>query len=168
MRRRDRPVPTALTIAVDGAARGNPGPAGVGVFISDPAGKTLRELSLYLGETTNNVAEYAALLCALQEATRLGARDVKVQTDSELLAKQVDGEYRVKDPTLRVLHVLVEQLIAGFHRCVVRHVPRERNRVADRLANRAVEAGLRTAARSRSRQALPADPSQRTFLFHSS
>lgn len=145
---------TILKISIDGAARGNPGPAGAGVVIADVKGKTLKELSLYLGETTNNVAEYAALLCALQEAVRLKGRDVTVQTDSELLARQVGGQYRVKDATLRVLHALARQLMDGFDRCTVHHVPRERNRAADRLANRAVDAGLRAQGKS-----------QRTFQF---
>lgn len=160
-------MPQALIIAIDGAARGNPGPAGAGVAITDAKGKSLAEIALYLGETTNNVAEYAALVCALQEAVRLGARDVFVQTDSELLAKQVDGSYRVKDPTLRVFHALLQPLLKGFRRCEVRHVPRERNRAADRLANRAVDAGLRARAGGKSRAAAPLHPSQHTFRFES-
>lgn len=154
-----------LSAAVDGAARGNPGPAGAGVWLADGKGRTVGEHSVYLGETTNNVAEYAALLVALHEAARLGARDVRVQTDSELLAKQVSGEYRVKDPTLRVFHALVQMMRQGFARCAVSHVPREQNRPADRLANRAVDAGLRARAAAARRTAPPSDPTQRTFTF---
>jgi len=159
-------VPSAaLTIAVDGAARGNPGPAGAGVAITDGKGKVVQEIALFLGETTNNVAEYAALLCALQASAQLGAKELRVQTDSELLARQLSGQYRVKDPTLRVFHALVEQLRKGFRRCEVRHVPREQNRAADRLANRAVDAGLRAAAKPTSIPTPLQDPTQRTFRF---
>ena len=157
--------PAALTIAVDGAARGNPGPAGAGVAITDGKGRVVKEIALSLGETTNNVAEYAALLCALQAAAQLGAKEVRVQTDSELLARQLSGEYRVKDPTLRVFHALVEQLRTGFRCCEVRHVPREQNRAADRLANRAVDAGLRTLGKPKASPIAPPDPMQRTFRF---
>ena len=159
-------MPPALTIAVDGAARGNPGPAGAGVTIADGKGKVVTEIALFLGATTNNVAEYAALLCALQTAAQLGAKEVRVQTDSELLARQFSGEYRVKDPTLRVFHALIEQLRRGFRHCDVRHVPREQNRAADRLANRAVDAGLRAAPTPKtSSPTPPSDPVQRTFRF---
>lgn len=156
---------TAWRIAVDGAARGNPGPAGAGVSIADARGRVIGEIALFLGATTNNVAEYAALLCALQEAARQGVTDVSVQTDSELLARQVNGDYRVKDATLGVLHALARQLITGFRRCVVQHVPREQNRAADRLANRAVEAGLRARAGAKSPPEAWADPAQQTFRF---
>lgn len=160
-------MPAALTIWIDGAARGNPGPAGAGVTISDPRGGRVTEIALPLGETTNNVAEYAALLCALQEAARVGAREVMVRTDSELLAKQIQGDYRVKDPTLRVFHALAQRLIEGFQRCEVTHVPREQNRAADRLANRAVEEGLRARAKGKARTAAPVNPAQRIFRFES-
>lgn len=154
-----------MCAAVDGAARGNPGPAGAGVWLGDGQGRTLGEHSVYLGATTNNVAEYAALLVALHEAARLGATDVRVQTDSELLAKQIQGEYRVKDPTLRALHAIAQQMQRGFARCRVTHIPREQNRVADRLANRAVDAGLRAHTGAGRRPNPPADPTQGTFLF---
>jgi len=156
-----------LSAAVDGAARGNPGPAGAGVWLADGKGRTVGEHSVYLGETTNNVAEYAALLVALHEAARLGAREVRVQSDSELLVKQLQGEYRVKDPTLRVFHALARRMQDGFARCTVTHVPREQNRTADRLANRAVDAGLRAQTAAR-RPAAPGDPTQRTFSFPTS
>ncbi len=134
---------TRLKIQIDGASRGNPGPAGVGVVLSDGSGRLLKELAIYLGETTNNVAESCALVLALQEATHLGARRVMVSTDSELLARQVDGTYRVKDKRLQWLHVLIRHLIQGFDRFEIRHIPRTENRAADRLANRAVNESLK-------------------------
>lgn len=163
--RRAREPIAALTLAVDGAARGNPGPAGAGIVVRDAKGKVVGELSVFLGETTNNVAEYSALLSALAEAARRGARRVMIQTDSELMARQIDGAYRVKDPTLKVLHALAHQLLQGFDQWHVRHVPREQNRAADRLANRAVDAGLRTARRGSQRPASPLSASQQTFQF---
>jgi ribonuclease HI len=133
----------ALKIQIDGAARGNPGPAGAGAVLSDPRGRKVKELSVYLGESTNNVAETCALILALQEALRLGSRRVSVLTDSELLARQVTGAYRVKDERLQLLHALIRPLKESFDRFEIRHVPREENKAADRLANKAVTEGLR-------------------------
>ena len=134
----------ALKIQIDGAARGNPGPAGAGVVLSDSRGKKLKELAVYLGETTNNVAETCALLLGMQEALRIGSsRGVNVLTDSELLARQMTGVYRVRDPQLQLLHALIRPLKESFAKFEIRHVPREQNRAADRLANRAVTEGLR-------------------------
>ena len=138
-----RPAKSPFKIQIDGAARGNPGPAGVGIVISNEAGKRLKELAIYLGEATNNVAETCALILSLQEVSRLGAKRVAVLTDSELLARQVTGVYRVRDTQLQWLHVLIQNLIAGLDRFEIQHVPREKNRAADRLANRAVLEGLR-------------------------
>ena len=137
------PTSTSVKIQIDGASRGNPGPAGVGVAVSTKAGKRLKELALYLGEATNNVAETCALIIGLQEVLRLGGKQVTVLTDSELLARQVTGDYRVRDLQLQWLHALIHHLISGLDRFEIQHVPRERNRVADRLANRAVAEGLR-------------------------
>ena len=137
------PVPLSLKIEIDGAARGNPGPAGAGVVLSDSKGKRVKELAVYLGEATNNVAESCALILALQEALRLTGRRVSVSTDSQLLARQVTGEYRVKDKQLRWLHALIRNLTEAFDEFEIRHVPREENRAADRLANRAVTEGLK-------------------------
>ena len=155
-----------LHASIDGAARGNPGPAGAGVLLTDVRGKPIRELAIYLGETTNNVAEYAALLGALQAAARAGANAVEIQTDSELLARQMEGAYRVKDPTLKVFHALATAMAGQFSRCSIRHVPREQNKLADRLANRAIEAALHARATAASRPPAPPDPSQRIFPFH--
>ena len=130
-------------IYIDGASHGNPGPAGIGVVIKD-AGRVgrdgraaARELSHYIGETTNNVAEYLALVYALQEALQAGYRMVSVRTDSELLARQVSGVYRVRDPLLKLLHDVVHHLMRGFTQCSVEHIPRTKNAAADRLAGRA-------------------------------
>ena len=131
-----------LKIQIDGASRGNPGPAGAGVVLSDSRGKKIKELAVYLGESTNNVAETCALILGLQEALRLGGRKVSVLTDSELLARQVTGEYRVKDKQLQWLHALIRNLAEAFE-FKIQPVPREQNREADRLANRAVNEGLK-------------------------
>ena len=146
--RRGRTSPPVLKIQIDGAARGNPGPAGIGAVLTDESGHKLREISLYLGNATNNVAETCALIIALQEALKMGRVQVSVFTDSELLARQVSGDYRVKDPRLQWLHVLIRQLIEGFNRFSIQHVPRTKNKQADRFANRAVTDGLRRHPRS--------------------
>ena len=120
-------------IYIDGASRGNPGPAGIGVaFVGGP------HFSTYLGETTNNVAEYLALVYALQEALRAGYTDVTVRTDSELLARQLNGEYQVRNGQLKLFHDLAADLIRGFHACRIQHIPRTQNALADRLAGQAV------------------------------
>jgi ribonuclease HI len=133
-------------IYIDGASRGNPGPAGIGaVFLapgSDGAGKPLRQLSKPLGVATNNVAEYLALIYALQEAAAAGYNDIRVRTDSELLVRQLNGQYKVRQPHLRVFHDLARQLIRGFDAFGIAHVPRERNRAADRLAGQAAARAL--------------------------
>lgn len=124
---------------IDGASRGNPGPAGVGVFLRDAQGATVREFSKYLGETTNNVAEYLAFIYGLSEALRQGCSHLTVKTDSELLARQIGGQYRVREPHLRCLYDLAVYLKGGFLSCRVVHIPREQNKVADRLAGQAVK-----------------------------
>ena len=132
-----KPIPSC-EIYIDGASRGNPGPAGVGAVFLDGKAKPVRRFSKYLGETTNNVAEYLALVYALQEALREGYAVVTVKTDSELLARQINGQYKVRDPQLRLLHGLALHLVQGFARCEVVHVPRTQNAAADRLAGQAV------------------------------
>lgn len=158
---------TIVTAWIDGAARGNPGPAGVGVVLADATGKPVRELSVPLGATTNNVAEYAALLVALAEAARVGAKTVTVRTDSELLARQVNGEYRVKDATLRIFHALAQQFLAVFPRQTVVHIPREQNRAADRLANRAAAISARAKAKPQAKRPAADSTTQQTFRFES-
>jgi ribonuclease HI len=128
-----------IKIWSDGAARGNPGPAGAGALLEDAAGKTLAELSEYLGETTNNVAEYRALEIALREALRHGARQAEIFLDSELVVRQLQGLYRVRQPHLLPLFSSVQQLLKKFSGFSIQHVPREQNRRADQLANQAID-----------------------------
>ena len=128
----------AVTLQIDGAARGNPGPAGAGVVIRR-GGKVFEEFCEYLGETTNNQAEYQALVLGLGRARELGAKQVSVESDSELLVKQVLGEYRVKHPELKALFQKAAALMRQFDRFSIRHLPRAENAEADRLANRAID-----------------------------
>lgn len=127
-------------VAIDGASRGNPGPAGAGVVIHLSEGPP-HEWSKYLGETTNNVAEYLALVYALQEALAGGCKELTIRTDSELLARQMNGQYKVREASLRVLHDLAAHLVTKFARVTILHVGREQNRAADRLATRAADRG---------------------------
>lgn len=129
-----------VVVYTDGAARGNPGPAGAGACIRTPSGKLLTERARYLGEATNNVAEYRALLLGLEEAARLGAGKVELRSDSELVIRQMRGEYRVRNPALRELHSRARSLEEAFDRVDYVHVRREENPDADRLANRAIDA----------------------------
>jgi len=129
-----------LFIYTDGAARGNPGPAGIGARILDSDGNVLSEDCEYIGEATNNVAEYRALLMGLERAAELGASTVEVRSDSELVVKQLRGEYRVRSVALRDLFERAKQLSTAFQSVDYVHVRRELNRDADRLANRAIDA----------------------------
>jgi ribonuclease HI len=129
-----------VVVHVDGGARGNPGPAAIGVVVSDPQGALLEQLGERIGETTNNVAEYRALLRGLELARALGADEVEVVGDSELVAKQVAGQYKVKHAGLRPLHAAALQALAGFERWQVRTVPRAQNAAADALVNAALDA----------------------------
>lgn len=134
------PAGTAeLRLHIDGASRGNPGEAGFGVFASTPEGDVVAELFGYLGRTTNNVAEYEALLHALRFARERGSRRIRVFSDSELVVRQLEGRYRVKHPALKPLFEEARALLASFDSASVSHVRREQNRDADRLANRAVD-----------------------------
>jgi ribonuclease HI len=132
---------TYLIANIDGGARGNPGPAGYGAVIKDAAGNKVAELSQYLGHQTNNYAEYSALLAALQYAVEHGPRALKVISDSELLVKQIRGQYKVKNPTLQELHRRAKELIAKLEWFSIDHSFREQNQEADRLANQAMDAG---------------------------
>jgi ribonuclease HI len=134
----------------DGGSRGNPGPAGFGVYIQDGTGRVLAEESQYLGVRTNNFAEYSALLSAIQFALSHGYRRLRVISDSELIVKQMKGQYRVKSPDLLPLHEQARRLALGLEKFEIQHVLREKNRHADRLANLAMDRGTghaRTAAR---------------------
>ena len=138
----------------------------MGAVLLDGAGKTIKELSLYLGEATNNVAEYCALIVALQEALRGGHQRVEVFTDSELLARQVSGEYRVKDKQLQWLHALIQHLVGSFERFELSHFPRTENRRADRLASRAVTEYLKKhPSPSRTRAVSPPVDLRQASLF---
>lgn len=128
-----------LHIHIDGASRGNPGEAGFGVYVATPEGVEVARLHGYLGRATNNVAEYQALLHALRYARARGARRVRVFSDSELVVRQVEGTYKVRHPDMVGLHREAAALLARFEEASVSHVPREQNREADRLANRALD-----------------------------
>lgn len=124
---------------IDGASRGNPGPASSGVVIQDADGKTVKALGLRLGTTTNNVAEWCALILALQEGILLRLEAIDVRTDSELVAKQIAGEYKVKEPALQPFFQLARHLQKQYREATVRHVPREQNKLADAEANKALD-----------------------------
>jgi ribonuclease HI len=129
-----------VLIYTDGAARGNPGPAGAGAILRDAAdGTVLAEVAEPLGHATNNVAEWTAVLLALEEARRLGATHVDLRMDSELVARQISGVYRVKHPDLKPLHAAVMELLRSLSGYTVGHVPRELNKDADRLSNVAID-----------------------------
>ena len=130
---------------MDGGARGNPGPAGIGVVITAADGSVLARANDYIGVATNNAAEYRALLLGLERARELGAREVEVVNDSQLVARQVTGEYRVKKPDLRPLHAEALAALGGFERWSIRSVPREQNVLADELVNDAIDARAATA-----------------------
>jgi ribonuclease HI len=132
----------SLVVSCDGAARGNPGPAGAGSQLTTPDGTVVAEIAEGLGETTNNVAEYTAVILGLERAKALGAREVHLRSDSQLLINQLTGVYRVKTPHLQPLHRRVRTLAASFETIRYEHVPRERNKEADRLANAGVDAWL--------------------------
>lgn len=131
-----------MIVSCDGASRGNPGPAGAGAQITDDDGIVLAEIAEGLGEATNNVAEYTAVIRGLERARELGATDVLLRSDSQLLINQLNGRYRVKSPNLLPLHQRVRELAASFVSIEFEHVRRERNVEADRLANAGVEAWL--------------------------
>jgi GxxExxY protein len=131
--------PSSLVLRIDGGARGNPGPAACAVVVESPEGERLDAFSRTLGRATNNVAEYHALLAALEDAVERGAKSVKVFSDSELLVRQVQGAYKVRHPDLKPLHARAKDLIARFDRFNIQHVPREQNREADRLLNQALD-----------------------------
>jgi ribonuclease HI len=131
-----------VTAYCDGGSRGNPGPAGYGVFVEGPAGEKLAELSEYLGKVTNNVAEYSGLLAALEWALRSGHGRLRVVADSELMVKQMQGRYKVASPDLRPLYEEAKKRVARLEGFRIEHVLRGRNQKADRLANLAMDKGM--------------------------
>ena len=138
------PRPLSVIVSCDGAARGNPGPAGIGVVIQTAGGDVVERIAEGIGEATNNVAEYTAALEGLRRAAALGARDVLLRSDSHLLVEQLVGRYRVKAEHLRPLHAAVLTEARRFDRIRFEHVRREGNKEADRLANVGVDAWLAT------------------------
>ena len=129
-----------VTVHVDGGARGNPGPAGAGVVIADAAdGVVMYEAGLFLGHATNNVAEYKGMLHGLEMARALKAQQVEIVSDSELLVRQMNGQYKVRNARLLPLYQQGKSLAAGFKACSFRHVRRQQNVLADALVNRALD-----------------------------
>jgi ribonuclease HI len=132
-------VPGRVVVHVDGGARGNPGPAAAAAVATGPEGEPLAERGVYIGEATNNVAEYRAVLLGLELARELGAREVDVINDSELVARQIGGQYKVKHPGLRPLFLEAMEALRSFDRWSVRNVAREHNERADQLVNEALD-----------------------------
>jgi ribonuclease HI len=125
---------------VDGGSRGNPGPAAAGAVVSTPDGDELLERGAYIGEATNNVAEYRAVLLGLELARELGAREVELINDSQLVSRQIGGEYKVKHKDMKPLYLETMHALRDFERWSVRSVPREHNERADELVNEALDA----------------------------
>ncbi|MGE5307989.1 MAG: ribonuclease HI family protein [Deltaproteobacteria bacterium] len=136
---------TDLQINIDGASKGNPGPSGIGVVICAD-GRPVRNVCRFIGETTNNVAEYSALIAALEEGLVMGAKNLSIKTDSELLYRQIKKIYRVREPHIAALYEQALRLISGFASVSICHVPRELNKEADKLANKAVADHRKAAA----------------------
>jgi ribonuclease HI len=126
----------------DGGARGNPGPAGIGVVIKDSNGKVIRDFSGFIGRATNNEAEYQSLIKGLELALDCGLNDCKAWMDSELVVKQINGEYRVKKKELKILWLQARSLIGEFEKFELSHIKRENNQEADALVNQAIDASV--------------------------
>ena len=133
-----------ITAYCDGGSRGNPGPAGYGVYIQDDEGAVVAELNRFLGRRTNNFAEYSGLLAALEFATANDHPRLRVISDSELMVKQMKGQYRVNSPDLRPLYEQARRMVNSLEKFEIRHVLREKNRHADRLANLAMDSGMKS------------------------
>lgn len=133
------PLDSSLTIYVDGASSGNPGPAGIGIVIFDQDGRQVGKISSYIGTRTNNYAEYSALIRALKIAVYFKARVVKIRTDSELVVKQISGEFKVKNDQIKRLHDQVSALLKSMASCKIEHIPRSQNEKADYLAKKAIQ-----------------------------
>jgi ribonuclease HI len=131
-----------LDIYIDGASKNNPGPAGIGVVICRE-GQVVENISEYIGETTNNFAEYTALIYALKEALAKNAEAININSDSQLLCRQLNREYKVKSPSISGLYAQAVRLLSDFKQVSIKHIPREENRGADKLANEAVKKALK-------------------------
>jgi ribonuclease HI len=134
-------LPERLVVHVDGGARGNPGPAAIAAVVATAEGEVIERHGELIGEATNNVAEYRAMLLGIERARALGAREVELIGDSELIVRQLRGEYKVKDRNLAELHGRARTALAGLERWSVRNVPREQNAEADRIVNQTLDAG---------------------------
>ena len=132
-----------LIINIDGASRGNPGKAGIGVAIFDKELNLIKEACEYIGTATNNIAEYKSLILGIREAIKSGAQETLFKTDSELLAKQIMGKYKVKNPQLSILFNETQTLLKKLPKWEIKHVPRKENKVADSLANKGIDMHIR-------------------------
>jgi ribonuclease HI len=132
-------IPAEATLFADGGSRGNPGPAASGAVLVDPAGEIIEEVGTFLGTATNNVAEWTALILGLEAAAKRGIRRLAVRLDSELVVKQMRGEYRVKHVDLQPLHRRALAFARRFEHLDIRHVPRKQNALADALVNRVLD-----------------------------
>jgi len=128
-----------LHIYTDGGSRNNPGPAAIGVVIYDKNNKIISEISEYIGEATNNAAEYIALIFGAQEAAKLGAQEVIFYSDSQLVIRQLTGKYKVKDKNIKKFHSIAMNILAAFNNSDFKEIPREKNKHADKLVNRALD-----------------------------
>lgn len=135
---------THLVLHIDGASKGNPGPSGIGVVVCR-AGKQVKTIAKYIGEATNNVAEYSALLAGLEEARRMKADSLTIKSDSQLLCRQLDRTYKVKNEVIGALFIKALNLIGGFKKVGIVNIPREENKEADALANKAVKGHIQRA-----------------------
>lgn len=131
-----------LILWTDGGARGNPGPAGIGVVMTDAQGEVVAEIAEYIGEATNNQAEYRALIAGLTRAQELAATVVDIRMDSELVVRQLQGEYKVKNENMKPLYAQATALLKTFARYTIQHVRREQNTEADKLVNQALDAAI--------------------------
>lgn len=134
-------MPKKLIIHTDGGARGNPGPAGIGAVLENEDNEVVATISRYLGVATNNQAEYRAVLAAIEKAKDLGAQEVEFYLDSELVVKQLNQEYKVRNKDLQPLFVKIYNLTLQFKKASFKHVRREKNKEADKLANQAMDRG---------------------------
>lgn len=140
-----------LEIFIDGASSGNPGRSSIGIVICN-GGEVIKNISKFIGEATNNIAEYTALIYGMQEALILKAKELVINTDSELLFRQLKGEYKVKNPGIRSLFEQAEHLFAGFDNIEIKQIPREKNRGADKLAQKAIKEQAKVVAPTLSRR----------------
>ncbi len=134
-----RRMEETLTVEFDGGSRGNPGPGGIGFVVRAADGTPLVTVGRFIGHCTNNIAEYKALIGGLEAARELGAKSIAVRGDSQLIIRQMKGEYRVKHPTLKPLHEVATRLLRSFARATITHNLREKNELADKLANLAMD-----------------------------